>query len=61
MYIYVYLQGKRAYLCTDVCGYVCLAGLAGSQAGREDEEEEVTSKETMHIYAEMCVDEQPAL
>ena len=22
---------------------------------------EVTSKETMHIYAEMCVDKQPAL
>ena len=29
---------KRAYLCIDVCGYVCLAWLArlaGGQAGRE--------------------------
>ena len=40
MYIYMCIyKDKRAYLCIDVCGYVCLAwlaGLAGGQAGREE-------------------------
>ena len=36
-YIYMCIyKDKRAYLCIDVCGYVCLAWLAGGQAGREE-------------------------
>ena len=61
VYICVFID-KRACLCTDVYGYVCLAGLAGlagggtsgSQAGRE--EEEVTS-----VYTCVFIDKRACL